>query len=161
MDNYETNIFQQPYVLIKLIDIIFKKFSNLFYTIVFNYLTPFKYKTYDDINLLDNAYFIEQNEEVINKNKLIISMNYRIKNNSIFQNNVKKLKKQIKINDISVKKIKELLKKEIPKEILEKDVYSKLSKKEIKIISFHYFFVIKKYNEILERKKKNKVFFYS
>jgi hypothetical protein len=153
MDNYEVNVFQQPYILIKLIDIIFKKFYSLFYTTVINYSTPFKYKTYDYIDLLDNIYFIEINDIIINKNKLIISMNYRIKNSSIFQSNVKKLKKQIKMNSVCVKKIKEILEKEIPKEILEKDNYLKLSKKEKKIISYHDFMVIKIYNKILERKK--------
>jgi hypothetical protein len=62
-------------------------------------------------------------------------MNYRIKNSSIFQENIKRLERYIIINSNCVK---------ILKEILEKETLENES------ISFNDFLVIIKYNEYLK-----------
>jgi hypothetical protein len=133
MDNYEVNIFQQPYVLIKLIDIIFDDFLcfDVFYTKESRYIYSHTFKK--RYNLLDSIIIIVPNAIIINKVKSITLINYKIKNNFLFLKIIKRYKENILLNNDYNNILMKILNKK-------------------KISSLHEYRIIEKYNEILKRK---------
>jgi hypothetical protein len=111
MDNYEINIFKQPYVLLRLIRIILKRFNRLC-------------GSYEFL-LLDNITISVYNNTLINKVKSIILINYKIKNNFLFQIIKKKIKRDIIINDSFIKSLNKILKKKKLSSLHEDRIVSK------------------------------------
>jgi hypothetical protein len=133
MDNYEVNIFNQPYVLIRLINFIFDDFLcfDVFYTKEARYLYSHLHKK--RYNLLDSIIIIVPNNVLINKVKTIITINYKIRNNFLFRKIIERYKENILVNNDYNNILMKILNKK-------------------KISSLHEHRIVKKYNEILKRK---------
>jgi hypothetical protein len=105
MDDYETNVFQQPYILLRIINILFGRFKNLFW---YNYCSEqlkFSYPYQDIFKLNENVDVVINNEIIIKKVKLIISMNYRITNSFWFHLIIQREQLDIPVNNYLHKRL--------------------------------------------------------
>jgi hypothetical protein len=84
MEQYDVNIFHQPYILLKIIGNLSQKMKYLLAR-VYYVNSPSTIGKNVKICLKDNIDFIITNTEIFDKIKLIISMNYKMRHSVILQ----------------------------------------------------------------------------
>jgi hypothetical protein len=97
MEQYDVNIFHQPYILMKIIDNLSQKAEWIINRTHYNTNYPSGPFKYTKCHLSDNIEFTKTNHEILIKIKLILSMNYKTISSEIFRDIVRKFKTPYKI----------------------------------------------------------------